>query len=219
MWSLEARKTVNGTEGDSNSLFSSTNSSTSTESSFSFNWLNTGAAVGYTVTIKVTDANDLDAGEKTDTIIYTISSGLTTSATNYCYTASCEDSSQDVFQPSVIFISGAANSQYNGYYLFVDPFEDLPVVNGNVQLDWGNAYKGVGDCGREAQGFGGLMFGSSFNVVMGYYNGSDSSTDCSGCGNTSSGSQCVGACPVCSSTYSGNYPISIDTSSVTFDFI
>ena len=222
VWSLEARKTVNGTEGDSNSLFSSTNSSTSTESSFSFNWLNTGAAVGYTVTIKVTDANDLDAGEKTDTIVYTISSGLTTSATNYCYTGNCGGSQPENFQPSVVFISGAANSQYNGYYLFVDRFEDLPVVNGNVQLNWTDAYKGVDDpdeCGREAGNYNGLMFGSSLSVVFGYYDGTDSSTDCSACGNTDSGNECVGACGQCSSTYSGNYPITIDTSSITFDFI
>jgi len=213
VWSLTAKKAVNGIEGDSTSLFTlQTPTVTSTQSQVKWNWNATGANIGYIVTIKVTDANDQDADEKSDEIKYNIASGTVATVQNMKWIGTCQgDYGPTEFQPCIITITGNATAAYNGYYIFVDPFEDLPVVNGNVQLNWTGAFKGVGNCGREAQGFGGLMFSTNYSTVFDYWKGGNTNTgtdDCSGCGN-GSGSEVYGGTP--------SYPITVDVTNISFN--
>ena len=214
VWSLTAKKAVNGTEGDSTSLFTlQTPTVTSTQSQVKWNWNATGANIGYIVTIRVTDANDQDPNEKVDEIKYNISSGTVSTVQNMKWVGDSSCGGAE-FLPCIITITGNANAAYNGYYIFADPFEDLPVVNGNVTLNWTGAYKGVDvnnvECGREATGYGGLMFSTNYATVFSYWDGNNSSQDCSGCGQ-GSGSEVYGGTP--------SYPITVDVTNISFNFI
>ena len=216
VWSLTAKKAVNGTEGDSTSLFTlQTPTVTSTQSQVKWNWNATGANIGYIVTIKVVDANDQDPDEASREIKYNISSGTAATVQNMKWVGECQaGDGQEEFSPCIITITGNATAAYNGFYIFADPFEDLPVVNGNVTLNWTGAYKGVDtngvECGREATGYGGLMFSTSYVTVFNYWDGNNASQDCSGCGQ-GSGSEVFGGTP--------SYPITVDVTNISFNFI